>query len=113
MEAFNAWVAFWALFATCVTLIVGATVWILNRIGKVNDRVGTVNDRVGKVDTAVAVLQGKLENGINATLKRMEQNTAELFDKWDHRDCPAHTIKMEEFERRVGKIERWMEKVEK
>lgn len=95
-----------AIAITCVIATAGGTAWVLNRVSK-------VNDRVGKVDTAVAVLQGKLENGINATLKRMEKNNTELFDKWDHRDCPAHTVKMEEFERRVAKIERWMEKVGK
>jgi len=71
----------------------------------------------GAVSTAVAAVvfachasyrvgrMNGVQNGMSATLKRIEDNIGKLFGKVDGLRCGEHEVRMEEYGRRINVLE--------
>lgn len=92
------WFAFGALGLT----MVGSSVTVA---WMVRDKFDKLRDKHSKTETALARVEGKLQNGLTQTLNEVKSDVRKLYDMWSNRPCPEHTAKMAELERRIEQVE--------
>lgn len=86
------WIGLAAVAITIVVSLVCATAWISGRLSKVSDR--------------LSKLEGKLENGINGSLKALQKSVDTLGVRFDRAPCSTHAVQMADIERRLDKCEK-------